>query len=142
MVSTIGPNASISDRARFISSEEGFNIKRPSLTPRAFDAERDRALDPSGPSEVIPLDIGGVLMTPYPATTPLLLAKFYRLRVGQVIAVRLHASGEIYCVLRGRGVTEQAGGETVTWNTGDIFCLAGGAETSHRAVEDALSRYR
>jgi hypothetical protein len=41
MVSTIGPNASISDRASFISSEEGFNIKRPSLMPRAFDAERD-----------------------------------------------------------------------------------------------------
>jgi hypothetical protein len=35
-------------------------------------------------------------------------------------------------------VTEQAGGETVTWNAGDIFCLAGGAETSHRAVEDAV----
>jgi gentisate 1,2-dioxygenase len=135
---SITPNVSISDRARFISVEDGFNIKRPTLTAHAFDAERDRALDPSGPSEAIPLDMSDVLMTPYPATTPLLLAKFYRLRAGGEIAATLRASGEIYYVLRGRGVTEQARGEAVAWGAGDIFCLAGGAETSHRASEDAV----
>lgn len=137
MLSTT-PNASLSARARFISVEDGFNIKRPTLMPHAFDAERDRALDPSGPSQAIPLDMSGVLMTPYQATTPLLLAKFYRLRAGDELVATLRASGEIYYVLRGHGVTEQALGAAVAWGAGDIFCVAGGVQTSHRASEDAV----
>jgi gentisate 1,2-dioxygenase len=131
-------NASISDRARFVSIEDGFNIKRAALTPRAFDDERDRALDPSSPNGFIPCDMSDVLLTPYPATTPLLLAKFLRVGAGDEITARLRASGEIYYVLRGRGWTGQAGGEAVAWSKGDIFCLAGGAMTSHRAVEDSV----
>lgn len=133
-----GPNALISERARFVSVEDGFNIKRPMLKPRTFDAERNRALDPSGPSGFVLLDMRDVLLTPYPATTPLLLAKFLRLRAGEEIAAKLRASGEIYCVLRGRGSSEQACGETIDWGAGDIFCLAGGAETSHRAMDEAV----
>jgi gentisate 1,2-dioxygenase len=131
-------NAAIADRARFVSVEDGFNIKRPPLEPRAFNEERDRALDPSGATGMIPCDMSDVLMTPHPATTPLLLAKFLHLRAGEDITARLRASGEIYYVLRGRGWTSQAGGETVAWGKGDIFCLAGGAMTSHRAVEDSV----
>jgi gentisate 1,2-dioxygenase len=131
-------NASISDRARFVSVEDGFNIKRPALTPRAFDDERGRALDPSSQSGFVLCDMSDALLTPYPATTPLLLAKFLRLRASEEITAQLRASGEIYYVLCGRGSTEQAGSETVRWSKGDIFCLAGGARTSHRAVEDAV----
>jgi hypothetical protein len=79
----------ISNRARFASVEDGFNIQRPPLEPRAFDAERDRALDPSTPSGAILLDMRDTLMTLYPATTPLLLAKFLRIRAGEEIRVRL-----------------------------------------------------
>jgi gentisate 1,2-dioxygenase len=132
------PNASISDRARFVSVEDGFNIKRPVLEPRTFDAERDHALDPSAPSGFILLDMRDVLLTPYPATTPLLLAKFLRLRAGEEITAKLRASSEIYYVLRGRGSTEQAGGERIEWSAGDIFCLAGGVETAHRAKAEAV----
>jgi gentisate 1,2-dioxygenase len=123
----------ISHRARFASVEDGFNIQRPALEPRAFDAERDRALDPSTPSGAILLDMRDTLMTPYAATTPLLLAKFLRIRAGEEIRVRLKASAEIYYVLQGRGSSEQTGGEMLGWDAGDIFCLAGGAETIHRA---------
>jgi hypothetical protein len=90
----------ISNRARFASVEDGFNIQRPPLEPRAFDAERDRALDPSTPSGAILLDMRDTLMTLYPATTPLLLAKFPRIRAGEEIRVRLKASAEIYYVLQ------------------------------------------
>ena len=114
-------NAAIADRARFISVEDGFNIKRPALEPRAFNRERDRALDPSCVTGVIPCDMSDVLMTPYPATTPLLLAKFLSLRAGEDITTRLRASGEIYHVLRGRGWTSQVDGEMVAWGKGDIF---------------------
>lgn len=133
-----GLSTSVADRARFIAVEDGFNIKRPPLEPRAFGAERDRALDASCASGVIPCDMSEVLSTPYPATTPLLLAKFVRLRERDEIATRLRASGEIYYVLRGRGWTGQVGGETVEWGKGDIFCLAGGVMTSHHALEDSV----
>jgi hypothetical protein len=104
------------DRARFVSVEDGFNIKRPALAPRAVDDERGRALDPSSQSGFGLCDMSDVLLTPYPATTPPLLAKFLRLRAGEEITAQLRASGEIYYVLCGRRSSEQAGGETIGWS--------------------------
>ena len=121
-------------RARFISVEEGFNIKRPELTPASFDAERDRALSPDTPTGFILLDKSEVLGTAFPATSPLLLAKFLRLRDGDKLKVRLAASGEIYYVIRGRGRSLQ-NGAALDWAAGDIFCLPGGAEIEHASLD-------
>lgn len=126
-------------RARFISVEEGFNIKRPVLAPRSFAAERAQALDPKTPTGVILLDSSDILRTPFPATTPLLLAKFLKLKAGEEWRQQLRASGEIYYVVRGEGRSEQEGGEGIVWKAGDIFCLPGGAETLHSAgASDAV----
>lgn len=121
-------------RARFISVEEGFNIERPELVPCSFDAERDRALSPREPSGVIPLDKRDVLLTAFPATSPLLLAKFIRIRARDTLKARFKASGEVYYVIRGQGSTTQ-NSATLNWGPGDIFCLPGGQETEHRSVE-------
>lgn len=120
-------------RARFISVEEGFNIKRPELAPCSFDAERDRALSSQEPSGFILLDKSDLLLTPLPATSPLLLAKFLRIREGDSVETALKASGEIYYVIRGQGETVQ-NGAAFAWGPGDIFCLPGGQETLHRSV--------
>ncbi len=119
-------------RARFLSVEEGFNIERPALEPRSFEEERARALDPAEPSGFIPLDQSDVLQTPFPATTPLLLAAFLRIRAGDQFAMRSMASGEIYHVVRGSGFTHWDD-ERLEWRAGDIFCLPGGIARSHRA---------
>lgn len=124
----------LESRARFISVEEGFNIKRPPPKPQSFDAERDRALDPARPSGVIELDLSAALLTPYAATTPLLLAKYIRVREGQHIDAEFHASAEIYYVIQGTGLSSQNNGTTLSWNAGDLFCLPGGALTTHRAT--------
>lgn len=124
----------LESRARFISVEEGFNIKRPPPKAQAFDAERNRALDPATPSGVIELDMSATLLTPYAATTPLLLAKYLRIRDGQYIDAEFHASAEIYYVIQGAGLSSQDGGTALRWNAGDLFCLPGGALTTHRAT--------
>jgi hypothetical protein len=48
-------------RARYYSSADGFNIKRPAVPAHVFTAERDRALDPAVPTGLIPLDLSGPL---------------------------------------------------------------------------------
>lgn len=127
-------------RARFISVEEGFNIKRPELEPCSFDAERDRALSSQEPSGFILLDKSDVLLTSYPATSPMLLAKFMRVREGDTLESRLQASGEIYYVIRGHGRTTQDG-TTLNWGPGDVFCLPGGLDTVHHSLEDDCVLY-
>jgi gentisate 1,2-dioxygenase len=119
--------------ARFLSVEEGFNIARPPLEPISFGQAGERAVDPAQPSGFILLDQSHVLQTPFPATTPLLLAKFLRIRPGDCVPTSAKASGEIYCVVRGVGCTRW-GNERLDWRAGDVFCLPGGIALSHRAA--------
>lgn len=123
--------------ARFISVEDGFNIKRPELAPHCFDAERARALEAPTSTGVVPLDRSDLLLTPYPATSPLLLASFVCIRAGDAMTTRPKASGEIYYVVRGDGRTIQEG-RTLAWGPGDIFCLPGGVDVTHRADGDCV----
>lgn len=128
----------LAKRGRFISVEEGFNISRPALGPRGFDAERDRALDPATPSGWLPLDLSGILQTPYPATSPLLLAKYGRIRAGERLVERPAASAQILYVIRGAGRTRH-GDLAIDWERGDLLCLPGGVETAHEAgAEDCV----
>jgi gentisate 1,2-dioxygenase len=119
-------------RARYYSSADGFNIKRPRIPAHMFLAERDRALDPATPTGLIPLDLSGPLAIGFPATTPLILARYGRIRAGETLVTRLAASGEIHYVIAGEGETA-GGGEALSWEAGDIFCLPGGNEVRHRA---------
>ncbi len=122
------------ERARFLSVEDGFNIKRAPLPPGRFDEEHARAFDPTSPTAVIPLDRSGVLGLPFPATTPLMLAGYIRVRAGERLEMTPRATGEIYVVLRGSGRTRKADDE-IAWEEGDIFCLPGGeAATAHEAT--------
>jgi gentisate 1,2-dioxygenase len=141
----VGPETSpatpYTDNARYLSSIDGFNIKRPPVPPHVFRAERDRALDPGARTGLYPLDLAGPLGLPSPATTPLALSRYLRIRAGESVATELAASTEFYYVLAGRGTTHLAAGErpgTVAWAPGDVFCLPGGGATRHRAGEDAV----
>lgn len=126
--------SNLESRARFISVEKGFNIARPELAPCSFDAERDRALSSTETSRYILLDKSDALLTPYPATCPLLLAKFVLIREGDPLASQFNSSGEIYYVIRGYGRTIHSDA-TLDWAPGDIFCLPGGKHTTHHALQ-------
>jgi len=85
-----------SQRALYYSSADGFNIKRPPVPAHVFRAERDRALDPSSPTGLLPLDLSPELEIGFPATTPLILARYARIRAGEHLATCFAATGEMY----------------------------------------------
>jgi gentisate 1,2-dioxygenase len=121
-------------RARYFSSAEGFNLKRPRVPAQVFAAERETALDPSTPTGLIPLDLSGQLEIDFPATTPLILARYAKLRAGEKLETNFAASGEIYYVITGGGESAW-GAEALAWEAGDIFCLGGSQAVTHRARE-------
>jgi gentisate 1,2-dioxygenase len=125
--------------ARYLTSLDGFDIKRPPIPPHVFLAERERALDPGAPTGLIPLDLSPALGLEGPATTPLILSRYARLRPGDRLVTDLRASAELHYALRGRGVTTfGAGGaaERIAWQAGDAFCLPGGGRVRHEAGPD------
>lgn len=124
-------------RARYYSSADGFNIKRPAVPAHVFTAERDRALDPAAPTGLIPLDLSGPLGLEFPATTPLILSRYARIRAGESLRTAFVASGELYYVLEGEGETAW-GDEGLAWEAGDVFHLPGGFAATHAAARDSL----
>ena len=124
-------------RARFVPVEKGFNIKRPPIEPRAFLAEKERAFAADTPTGFIPLDLSARLGTGYAATTPLMLARYARVRAGEALACALAASGEMWAVLRGKGRLRR-GSDVVAWSGGDMLALPGGVASTWEADEDAV----
>ena len=119
-------------RARYYSSGDGFNIKRPAVPAHVFTAERDRALDPAAPTGLIHLDLSGLLGLDFPATTPLILSRYARIRAGESLHTAFAASGELYYVISGEGETTW-GDEGLAWEAGDVFHLPGGFAVTHAA---------
>lgn len=125
------------ERARYVPVENGFNIKRPTLEPRAFAAEMSQAFADDAPTGFTPLDLSGALGTDYPATTPFMLARYARVRKGERLEYCFAASGEMWAVLRGGG-TLMRGGETIAWGEKDMFALPGGIASCWQADEDSV----
>ncbi len=125
------------ERGRFVSVEDGCNIKRMPLEPCTFEAECTAAFDPATPTGPILLDRSRVLGTAWPATTPMMLASYLRIRSGDELQTQFICGGAIHVVLRGSGGW-QAGGEGFAWQQGDIFILPGGIRSSYRATADSI----
>jgi gentisate 1,2-dioxygenase len=133
---TSQPAQTPQERARFCTSENPFRFGYPAVPARQFLAERDRAFDPAAPTAAIPLDASGDLATPYQATTPTLLCRYFRIRAGEELRTAFVASSEVFYVMRGTGESRH-GDETIRWVARDVLCLPGG-ESAHRASADAL----
>lgn len=124
--------------ALYYDPANAFDFRWPPVPRRQFLAERDRAFDSAAPSGLIPLDASDALKTPYPATTPSLLAQYLRLRGGESVNTTNRASGEVYFVMHGAGRSRN-GADTLAWSAGDVFCFAAGRDTLHGADdEDSL----
>jgi gentisate 1,2-dioxygenase len=119
-------------RARFFNTGNGFNVQLPPVPDRIFTAEPARALDPATPTGLIACDISGDLACRFPATTPLVLAHYARIRAGETLATDFVASGALAYVIIGGGTTRCAGQE-IGWNAGDLFILPGGEPAQHAA---------
>jgi gentisate 1,2-dioxygenase len=130
-----GAHTPYTRNARYLSSLDGFDIQRAPIPPHVFTTERNRALDPGAPTGLTPLDLGEHLGLARPATTPLILSRYARIRAGGALATAFEASAELYYVITGRGTTTfgPGGSETLAWEAGDVFCLPGGGAVRHRA---------
>src|SRR5438132_13851906 len=108
------------ERAKYYDSIDGFNIKRAAIPAHVFRNEREDEFDPKARTGVVPLDLSAALGTRFPATTPLILGRYARIRAGEWLDTHFVASGEIYYVMQGAGET-RAGADRLEWEAGDIF---------------------
>jgi len=129
------PAGDYTDQALYYDPANAFDFRWPPVPRRQFLAEREQAFASAAPTGVVALDASDALETPYPATTPSLLAHYLGLRAGERFATRQRASGEVYFVMQGAGQSRN-GADSIDWHQGDLFCFPGGQETIHEAGDD------
>ena len=126
------PETTAQARALYFNTGNAFDIKLPEVPDLSFTDEPARALDADTPTGLIACDRSRELGTAFPATTPLVLARYARIRAGESLHTEFQASGVIAYAMLGSGTTE-CGGEQVAWKAGDVFVLPGGVALVHRA---------
>ncbi|OJY53879.1 MAG: hypothetical protein BGP17_07520 [Sphingomonas sp. 67-41] len=124
-------------RAVFYAPEVAFDRPIPKVPAAVFFAEREAAFAVDAPTGMIACDVAKQLKSPWPATTPTMLARYVVVRSGDMLDHQLNSSGEVYYVIRGAGETDCVG-ERFAWTCGDAFCLPGGEAVRHRASSDAI----
>ena len=130
------PQGIAAARARFFNSGNAFNIKMPPVPAADFANVLAWAEAPDAPTCLYACDQSAAMGCAFPATTPLMLARYARIRAGEALELSLYATGLIGHVLRGAGTV--AGDEGFAWDTGDIFLLPGDRPAVLLATEDAL----
>ena len=131
------PKSKAQARARYFNTGNAFNLQLPRVPDESFTAEPARALHPDTPTGLIACDRSDQLRCAFPATTPLVLARYARIRAGESLETNFAASGVIAYVIAGSGSTLCAS-ERIEWNPGDTFVLPGGIMQVHRAASDAV----
>ncbi|WP_418319790.1 cupin domain-containing protein [Piscinibacter sakaiensis] len=121
--------------ARFVERENYYLQAQPDFAAHAFIDEMRIAFDPQAPTGFTVLDHRAALECEWPATTPVMLARYAKLRKGETLASKFTAGGETYYVIAGAGVSSNRG-DTIEWQKGDVFCFGGGGATRHAAGAD------
>lgn len=124
-------------RATYYRPDKAFDHQLPDVPAHVFADELREVLRPGCPTGMVDLDLSTRLELPWPATTPVMLARYLVVKRGESLSHQFVASGEAFYVMRGRG-SSVSGDTTLDWETGDTFCFPGGAVTDHRTEEDAL----
>ncbi len=126
------PKTPAQARARFFNPGNAFNVILPAVPDAAFVDEPARALDPATPTGLIRCDVSDTLQCPFPATSPLVLAAYAKIKAGETLALDPKASGVVHYVIQGSGET-LSGDETIAWGPGDLFVTPGGVAQVHKA---------
>jgi quercetin dioxygenase-like cupin family protein len=128
------PTTPAQTRALYFNTGNAFDVKLPEVPGESFTDEPARALDPTTPTGLIACDRSRELATPYPATTPLVLARYAKVRAGESLSTNFEASGVVVYAMVGSGTVE-CGAEQIAWQAGDVFVLPGGVPHVYRAGE-------
>lgn len=131
------PKSAAESRARFFNPGNAFDIQLPAVPDHIFTAEPARALDPASPTGLIACDLSREMACGFPATSPLILARYGRIRCGESLHTAFVASGVICYVIQGEGSTSGRPGH-IDWHRGDVFILPGGESFTHAARSDAV----
>ena len=129
------PQSQAQRRALYFNTGNAFNLKWPPVPDRSFADEPARALDSATPTGLIACDRSREMECAFPATTPLVLAHYARIRRGEALPARFEASGVVFYVIAGAGHS-RSGDEIVAWRVGDVFVLPGGVLQTHSATPD------
>ena len=79
------PASKAEGRARYFNTGNAFNVKLPAVPNAVFAAEPVQALDPATPTGLIACDVSGEMACAFPATSPLVLAYYARIRSGETL---------------------------------------------------------
>ena len=126
------PATAAQARALYFNTGNAFNQKAVPVPDESFTDEPARALNPDSPTSLIVCDRSQQLGTAYPATTPLVLARYAKIRAGESLRTEFVASGVILYVMVGSGSTT-CGKEQIDWQAGDIVVLPGNVLHLHSA---------
>jgi len=107
------------------------------LIPKVPFGEFPSRLHETGPTGIVPFDLSRELDTPYPATSPALLASYVRILPNECVATAPNASSELYYCLKGRGHT-LVRGERLEWKTGDFMTLPALHPAAHHSDEESV----
>jgi gentisate 1,2-dioxygenase len=125
------PKSKAESRALYFNTGNAFNLQLPRVPDESFTEEPKNALDPATPTGLIACDRSRQLGCDFLATTPLVLARYARIRAGETLETNFAASGVIGYVIAGSGSTE-CGAERIEWKAGDTFVLPGGVPHNYR----------
>src|ERR1700730_15098132 len=127
------PNSTAAGGARYSNTGSAFTLQLPRVPDESCTAEPAKALHQDTPTGLVACDRSKELGCAFPATTPLVLARYARIRAGESLETNFAASGVISYVIVGSGSTV-CGSERIEWNSGDTFVLPGGIEAVHQAT--------
>ncbi|MGV8935778.1 MAG: cupin domain-containing protein [Allorhizobium sp.] len=123
-------------RSRYFNSGNAFNIKLPPVPGHIFLDEPAEAMQMAKTGFIL-CDQSDRMECGFPATTPLLLARYAVVKAGETLDTRLTATASIWYVINGKARLA-VGAEDAMLSKGDVFLLPGGTESSITADEDSL----
>jgi gentisate 1,2-dioxygenase len=113
-------------RARYFDSDNAFNIEYPPVPAAVFVSERNAAFDAGTGSRFFACDQSAALGVNFPATSPLVLASYARIRGGESLTFDPRATVVLAYVIEGEGSVVQDTA-VIDWRAGDVFSLPGGS---------------
>ena len=126
------PKTKAQASARYFNTGNAFDVKLPAVPDQSFVDEPAKALHPDTPTGLIACDVSAQLESAVPATTPLSLARYAKIKAGETLSTEFIASGIIVYVITGTGTTD-CESEQIDWSTGDVFVLPGGGVHRYHA---------
>jgi gentisate 1,2-dioxygenase len=131
------PRTPVESRGRFFNSGNAFNVILPQVPAASFVAEAASAQGATA-TNVVACDQSAALQSPFPATTPLMLARYVTLAPSDTLDLTFVATGAIWYVIGGRGRTA-VGADGFPWAAGDVFLTPGGRATKLTNLDDAAT---